>query len=168
MTTAQEVVPRNQWDEATRVALAQCLVAETGWGSETEKIAVAYVLAKRWRRISQISNRSFKDVIKAYCVVFKRHAKRPWIRDLTWDDARPPYQTGWKATRRLVLDFESGFYKDPCVPAMHWGAPSNHWRIQKGVLRNVVRVCRFVKITKDYKEVTVELRNHFYRLVISG
>jgi hypothetical protein len=126
---------------------------------------MAFVLAKRWKQSrlrKKFAHRPFRNVVRSYCSLFKPHAARPELRQLPWDEIHTEHAAMWKKIRMLVLDFEHGFLTDPCEPAIHWGSPEDHKRVQNGILKHVIRTCRFVKL----EDRTVELNNYFYRYVL--
>lgn len=145
-------VPVEQWDLPTRRDLGRCLVAETGWENEEEKVAVAYVLTKRWAAIHERwPKRTFRSVIRAYCSIFKRRTDRAWIRRLPWDDVPGENAEAWKAVRRLVLRFEDGGFADPLPRAMYFGSEADHRRRYiTGILKGIV-------------PMRTRFKNRFYR-----
>lgn len=143
-------LPPQQWDEDTQVTLARAMVGEADW-HRPDHIAIAYVLARRWRLHSR--NRkaiSFRDFIHLYSSPLKQKTKRAeWVQQLPWGPMPGPYERRWDRVRRTVRHWGEGRVKDPCPNAMHWGGtmdrPSGHWRpVNCGQTRNI-----FYEIQRD-------------------
>jgi hypothetical protein len=169
-TSIRADVLDEQWTTGTKLALAQCLVAETGWGNEVEKAAVAHILVKRWRlwRTSDSGrNARLVQMIRRYCAIHNPKVKSPnaWVRQLRWS-SRVPKVCGancsyrWEAVMAFVDDFASGVVPDPLPTACHWGDDSDHEsRVKKGKIQPPVReLPRRVK----HNGSTVALKNRYY------
>ena len=136
---AQPPVPRHEWSPQTHLWLARAMVAEAGWKAERDHVAIAYVLVRRWRRMTQrLSRFRFVDVIRNYCAGLGdyRRSMTPrqrWVRDL-WADAVEPegwprsraswknHAPLWRATLERSARWGRGELSDPCRgKAWHWG-----------------------------------------------
>ncbi|MBN1654277.1 MAG: hypothetical protein JXA30_10950 [Deltaproteobacteria bacterium] len=131
-------IPENQWTPSTQVWLARAMVAEAGWTSENDHIAIAYVLARRWRRLTERwPELRFLDVIRNYCAglgSYRRELtpRQRWLRSLSWNDLVPegwPEGISWDRHLRYwrsILErsdrWSKGNLLDPCRGrAWHWG-----------------------------------------------
>jgi hypothetical protein len=131
-------IPESQWTRDTHIWLARAMVAEAGWKAERDHIAIAYVLARRWRRLAENwPALRFIDVIRNYCAGLGNYtrsltSRQRWLRGLSWNDDKPegwPRAASWK--RHLPLWREAlarsarwsqGELADPCRGrAWHWG-----------------------------------------------
>jgi len=153
--------PQIEWTESTRLALAQCLVAEVGWRHRTEHTIIAHVLERRWRRAIRRNPRiTFENTIRSYCAMH-RHAdvRRPWLVVLTWAPmvGDPGFEAtvtwtnyidAWEYVRTTVELFEKGALVDPLPLARHWGGRMD------GVPLGGVLLARSIG--------SVELKNLFY------
>lgn len=160
-----------EWDDSTRLALAQCLVAEAGWRNRTEHSAISHVLLRRWRSIqSSRHNYRFETMVRRYCAVHRVRrptARQAWVRALPWgplesDPGMPSvvdwrnYAASWDHVRETVLMFEAGTLRDPLPQAEHWGGSMDRTP-SGGVL-----LTRTVRSIEDGAEL--RLHNRFYRV----
>ena len=131
-------IPKSQWNRETHIWLARAMVAEAGWRAERDHIAIAYVLARRWRRLTEDwPALRFIDIIRNYCAGLGSYtreftARQRWLRSLSWSDEKPkgwPRAASWsrhlplwrKALRRSA-QWSKGGMSDPCRGrAWHWG-----------------------------------------------
>lgn len=167
------------WSIDDRLALAQCLVAETSLSAPTEQAAVAHVLIKRWNQV-KIQNPvyPFADMVRSYCAVFKVKNPTPrqrWIRALPygWLTQTPPdatepfevYAGKWQELLNWVDLIGYGNVKDPIPEAMHWGNLQDHrTRVRKGKLGIVRRISGTVEdVTCPGR--TVRLENFYYVVI---
>lgn len=159
-------IPAHQWDAETEVWLARAMVAEAGWDAEHDHIAIAYVLAKRWRKaVERWPQLRFIDILRNYCAGLGdyRRALTPrqrWLRSLNPEGTQPdgwPTQASWrnhlplwqKALARARA-WGEGTLRDPCKGrAWHWGGSIDSPR------------GRMVRVECG------ETRNTFYRLDLS-
>lgn len=131
-------VPKEQWTPQARLWLARAMVAEAGFLNRTDHVALAWVLAKRWKRLRERRDPSlpFVKVVRAYCAglgdTAARSRRQQWVRELPGDaQTRPkswPSKYSWKRHRKLwrrVLEradaWARGELADPCPQAVHWG-----------------------------------------------
>lgn len=135
---AKPPLPAAQWTPDTHIWLARAMVAEAGWDAPRDHVAIAHVLARRWRRaVERWPTLRFLDVIRNYCAGlgdFRRSLtpRQRWLRALDFEVARPegwPRSASWKrhanywrnALKRSQR-WASGRIKDPCQgKAWHWG-----------------------------------------------
>jgi len=136
-------LPEAEWSEDTQLTLARAMVGEADW-HEPDHVAIAFVLARRWRNRSQ--NRepiAFQDFIARYSSPLKTDTPRSsWIRSLPWGPLPGPYELRWERVQKLVKAWGEGRLKDPCPTAMHWGGamdrPSRKWHpVSCGMTRNI-------------------------------
>ncbi|MDD9934309.1 MAG: hypothetical protein OXT09_11940 [Myxococcales bacterium] len=138
MASRRPPVPAEQWDPQVQLWLARAMVAEAGWLHERDHVAIAYVLARRWKRVTErYPTMRFLDVIRNYCAGlggFRRSLtpRQTWLRSL-WPDASQPegwprkvswrrHAPLWRATFERAGDFARGELRDPCRGrAWHWG-----------------------------------------------
>ncbi|HEY6879542.1 MAG TPA: hypothetical protein VI299_16060 [Polyangiales bacterium] len=136
-------VPESDWDEATKLKLAQIMVGEADW-HEPDHVAIAYVLARRWPQFQQMHGPiSFAWYIGMYSSVMKVDSKRTrWVRGLPWGDITGPYAKRWHRVVELVEAWGEGRVKDPCPDAAHWGGamdrPGKSWEpVSCGLTKNI-------------------------------
>lgn len=115
--------------------LAQVVVGEADF-RKADHIAIAWVLAKRWRMYQRgakydPATQDFSWFIMAYSSTMKigrERAKR--IRQLPWGDPVRPhsdhvslerYTRNWAQARETVSQWYQGRHPDPCPRALHWG-----------------------------------------------
>lgn len=147
----RDVTPQIVWDDATRLALGQCDVAEAGWRNHTEHAAMAFVLLRRWREYNERhpdAPITFEQEIRQYCHVHRverASSSNGWALGLTWgpleadpreaadprpmctgDDCWRRYASRWDAVRAAVLAFEAGELRDPMPLAIIWGGAMDH------------------------------------------
>lgn len=136
-------LPDVEWDENMRITLARAMVGEADW-HEPDHIAIAYVLARRWRIHNQ--NRepvTFERYIELYSASLRSDSERSsWIRNLPWGPMPGAYEQRWNRVQKLVSAFSEGKVKDPCPLAMHWGGtmdrPAQSWHpVSCGLTRNI-------------------------------
>ncbi|MDD9945041.1 MAG: hypothetical protein OXU20_28620 [Myxococcales bacterium] len=146
---ARPPVPTSQWTPDTHLWLSRAMVAEAGWQAETDHVAIAHVLARRWRRaVERWPTLRFIDVIRNYCaglgdyrrtltrrqrwlrsLDFQLSEPSGWPRAISWDHHVPLWQS---ALRRSHL-WVQGLLRDPCGGrAWHWGGviDSPHGRME--------------------------------------
>ena len=123
------------WTDATRLALAQCLVAEARWRNRTEHSAIAHVLERRWRRVAErVPGYTFEQMVRDYCHVHRATRERSsngWVLSLPWgpmtedpgigDADWSRWTDDWEYVRETVGMFERGELRDPMPLAMHFG-----------------------------------------------
>lgn len=131
-------IPKAQWTPQTQIWLARAMVAEAGWQSERDHIAIAYVLARRWRRlIERWPALRFMDIIRNYCAGLGGYRREPtqrqrWLRELNWNDLKPVnwpkkvswvhHLSKWRSILGLSDKWSKGEIADPCRGrAWHWG-----------------------------------------------
>lgn len=137
-------VPDAEWDEATRLTLAQVMVGEADW-HEPDHVAIAFVLARRWQQFQHAKGPvSFQRYMQLYSSTMKVDTPRArWVRSLPWgklDDGR--YSKRWQRVRELVDAWGAGKVSDPCPQAEHWGGamdrPGKSWSaISCGLTKNI-------------------------------
>lgn len=127
-----EPVPQVDWTPQARLWLARALVAEAGWVAPTDHAAIAWVLARRWKRMKKRWPRlRFVTVIRSYCAGLGHHPavtrRQMWVRSLPWGDPTGwlrRYAGRWQRVRDLVEAWARGEVLDPCSgSAWHWGGP---------------------------------------------
>lgn len=124
---------QEQWTDSARLALAQCLVSESGWERITEYSAISHLLVRRWER--RRGSVSLEGFIKQYCAVHRVPHPSPrqqWVLRLpmgtltenpgfpstvTWTN----YVRPWNDAQLFVTKFMQGEYADPTPQAQHWG-----------------------------------------------
>jgi hypothetical protein len=114
------------------------MVAEAGWRAERDHIAIAYVLARRWRRmVERWPRMRFLDIVRTYCAGlgdYRREftPRQQWLRSLSPTGTKPKgWPDGASWTRHLPLwkaalersdRWRQGKLRDPCRgKAWHWG-----------------------------------------------
>jgi hypothetical protein len=167
--SASETTP--VWDDSTRLALAQCLVAEAGWRNRTEHSAISHVLLRRWQSIRETRGAyRFETTIRRYCSVHRVRrpsSRQAWVRALPWgplvsDPGMPSvvdwrnYAPAWDHVRETVALFEAGRLTDPLPQAEHWGGSMDRTPAG-GVL-----LTRTVRSIEDGAQL--RLHNRFYRV----
>ena len=135
-------VPAGEWDEATRLTLAQVMVGEADW-HEPDHIAIAWVLRKRWQRARQRSGVSFQSFMQRYSSTMKVDTERArWVRALPWGELEGPHKQRWSKVMALANAWGAGKVSDPCPDAEHWGGtmdrPGKTWEpISCGMTKNI-------------------------------
>lgn len=136
-------IPASEWDEATRLTLAQVMVGEADW-HEPDHVAIAFVLARRWQQYRQAHPTvSFRRYIQLYSSTMKVDTERArWVRSLPWGEVPGPHGKGWRQVLRLVQAWGEGKVKDPCPAAEHWGGamdrPGRDWApLSCGLTKNI-------------------------------
>ena len=143
-------LPETQWTRAAHLWLARAMIAEAGWEAERDHVAIAYVLARRWRRIRQrFDAMRFVDVVRNYCAGlgdYKRSLtpRQRWVRTLGFMAIRPSgwpegsswqhHQRFWRAALSRSDAWFRGMIEDPCRGrALHWGGTidSPHGRMTR-------------------------------------
>jgi hypothetical protein len=154
-----------QWDEPTKLALAQCFVAEAGWDEPTEWAAIGHVLMRRQRD----SGWNLLRMIRQYCAVHRTTRPSPrqrYIRNLPWGDLtkNPGFPSSmelgrfsrlWGNVRAFTERFSLGVVSNPAPGARHWGGVMDRAIPGAMVLPSRVR---------GLDGSTVELRNRFYSI----
>lgn len=118
--------------------LARAFVGEAGWMQKRAHAGIAFVLARRWRRmVRRWPEMRFETVIKnyAHALGFRRRGsptnRQLWLRELV-GDARPEHWPRrsrwerhvrlWSAAQKRASKWFDGRIKDPCGGrAEHWG-----------------------------------------------
>jgi len=192
--TEAEPQPQIEWSDSTRLALAQCLVGEAGWGTITEYVVIAHVLRKRWEAVikqPQYADWTFETMARKYCAVHRVSSPTPrqeWVRALPWGplEGNPGfggtvqwryYARHWDRTREIVAKFENGEFEDPFPSATFWGGPMDHARLgdtdctrqpppqpQEQGKGCWQMLPGIVKSVEDGKK-PVQLQNYYYRYV---
>lgn len=172
-----------EWTDSTRLALAQCLVAESGPQTRSEHSAMAHLLERRWRLAVQHNPTygDFEHMVRRYCHLHRdQHhvtARMMWIRALPWgvvvEDphaasvdwtrpaARQRFNAQWSYARETVEMFERGELRDPLPLAMHFGGNMDS-------VCSAAQGCVWLGPTapniarRDGESERVTLRNHFY------
>ena len=141
-------VPDVEWNEATRLTLAQVMVGEADW-HEPDHIAIAYVLVRRWQQFNAARGPvTFQRYMQLYSSTMKVDTERArWVRALPWGELDGPYGKRWKRVRELVEAWGSGKVKDPCPDAQHWGGtmdrPGKTWEaVSCGLTKNIFYISR--------------------------
>lgn len=165
------------WGQYTRLMLAQCLVAETGWDSWAEKAAVLHVLVKRHALAERYGiRRPLSTTVRAYCAVHRTKPLSPrqrWIKRLPWGplkrdpgilDHAVPWQrraVAWDEIREFVDLMALGEVPDPLPSAIHFGNEQDH---RTRVLRGMLGKVRQLKgpIPDPWTAEKVELVNYYY------
>jgi hypothetical protein len=135
-------LPAGEWDEATRLTLAQVMVGEADW-HEPDHIAIAHVLVKRWQRARQKSSITFQGFMQRYSSTMKVDTERArWVRALPWGELPGPHKQRWSKVMALVNAWGAGKVGDPCPDAEHWGGtmdrPGKTWEpISCGLTKNI-------------------------------
>jgi hypothetical protein len=125
-------LPDSEWDEATRLTLAQVMVGEADW-HEPDHVAIAFVLARRWQQFAQARGPiSFQRYIQLYSSTMKVSTPRAkWVRALPWGELHGQHAKEWAHVQKLVTLWGQGKVKDPCPRAEHWGGamdrPGRSW-----------------------------------------
>jgi hypothetical protein len=140
-------VPERDWDEATRLTLAQVMVGEADW-HEPDHVAIAYVLLRRWEQYQQAKGPvAFQRYMQLYSSTMKVDTERArWVRSLPWGELDGQdgklYGKRWRQVRELVDAWGEGKVKDPCPGAEHWGGamdrPGKSWEpVTCGLTKNI-------------------------------
>jgi len=136
-------VPAEEWNEATRLTLAQVMVGEADW-HEPDHVAIAYVLARRWQQFNQARGPvTFQRYMQLYSSTMKVNSERAlWVRALPWGELEGRHGKRWKQVRELVSAWGAGKVKDPCPQAEHWGGamdrPGKSWEaVSCGLTKNI-------------------------------
>lgn len=165
-------VPANEWNDSTRLALAQCIVGERNWDGGAEWAAISHVLAKRARRGQQ----PFERMVRRYCAVHgnpRPTARQLWVRSLPWGELRsnpgfPPnidfrnYVDSWRRVRAFVFEFELGMIQDPMPQALFFGSRQD-LRALPAERRARIRVLSST-VTDPRTGTLIRFRNVFYTL----
>lgn len=151
------------WTVDTKLALAQCLVAEAGWDAPVEWSVIAHVLVSRHKSVGW----SLLDMTRQYCAMHRAgspSARQRYIRSLPWGELThaPPGASRarlaglWKSVIGFVERFSTTGVPNPLPGAQHWGSREDHGRLTSAVL-----MPRHVVVGGK----TVGLRNYFYRVI---
>lgn len=168
-------------DEA-KLALAQCLVSESGWGRITEYSAISHLLARRWKRLHHSQPvLTFEAFTRQYCAVHRVAHPTPrqqWVRRLPWGDleqnpgfpaavAWQNYVRPWRTVLEFVEGFRNGEYRDPTPTADHWGGSMDGVPIGGRLLPAVVpsvdptTVGRMVTLGNRFYDIDMGVRRRF-------
>ncbi|MGW8286342.1 MAG: hypothetical protein ACWGPR_11560 [Candidatus Deferrimicrobiaceae bacterium] len=132
------ILPQEQFTPRAHIWLARAFIAEADWQAERDHVAIAYVLARRWRRaVARCPTLQFVDVVRNYCAGlgdWKRSLtpRQLWVRALSrgleQPDHWPPKASWaahvgyWRAALRRAERWQLGELADPCRGrALHWG-----------------------------------------------
>jgi hypothetical protein len=152
-------LPPGQFDAEARLWLARAMVAEGGWTSERDHVAIAYVLARRWRAAqARYPGVRLVNVIRRYCSglepgLAQATPRQRWLRALSptleEPDGWPSEKASWVRHRPVwaaVLDraeaWSQGKLPDPCRgTSWHWGGEMDSpkgrmYRVDCGATRN--------------------------------
>lgn len=163
-----------QWTDSTRLALAQCFVAEAGWGAATEYAAIAHVLKRRWLMLTErpeYESLTFEQHVRQYCAVHRvgnPTARQLWVRKLPWGDLKrnPGFEDGvswenfaklWTRVQDVVKVFEEGLLVDPLPRAWHWGGPMDTRFLRGKRTRALSGIVTSIETGKR-----IQLMNRFY------
>lgn len=137
--SAESLLPKEQWTPNAKLWLSRAMIAEAGWESTRDHIAIAYVLARRWRTmVKRFPRMRFVDVIRFYCSGLEPGNHSPtrrqvWLKGLTfgveepdgWPSSRASWEKHlplWRSTLTRAARWGSGVFRDPCSGrAWHWG-----------------------------------------------
>lgn len=129
----------DDWSSETHVWLARAMVAEAGWKSTRDHVAIAYVLARRLKaKRKRFPNVRFVHIIRGYCAGLEAGRsewtpRQRWLHGLNlrsvkpdgWPERYPPwkqYRKRWRQVLKRVDDWRRGRLGDPCRgQAWHWG-----------------------------------------------
>jgi hypothetical protein len=131
-------IPKEEITGKDKIWLARAMVAEAGWESKRDHVAIAYVLVRRWRKMQvRWPTLRFRNVMFAYVKGLGEGRREPtarqrWIRALSPDLNQPAYWPRnvrwshhkglWGAVIVRVEAWLSGKLRDPCRGrAWHWG-----------------------------------------------
>jgi hypothetical protein len=133
-----EQLPDSEWSEEVKLLTAQAMLAEAGFQSRADHVAIAYVLARRYRLVKH--SYSFAKMLRAYCSGFDKWVPKRLERRLTWIKSLsaqqevaptgwPPEYGSWERHRKLwndllqrAEDWRAGRLADPCKGrAIYWG-----------------------------------------------
>lgn len=150
-------LPTTEWTPQARLTLARAMVSEAGFRAKRDHVAIAWVLAirfRRWARVSPILA-SFNQMVASYCTGMDNWIPKSmkqrlrWIRSL--NDPQPNAPKGWPTKKYgkwtkswqkrwgTVLKRADAWFRgelsDPCRgKAIHWGGrsdaplPETKWR----------------------------------------
>jgi hypothetical protein len=164
---AKQPLPNDELSNFDKIWLARAMVAEAGWESKRDHVAIAYVLA---RRLKQMRKRwphlQYRDVLFAYAKGLgngrrEYSPRQRWIRSLSPDLSKPDHwprkarwerhKALWAATLTRADAWSRGRLRDPCRGrAKHWGGVNLVSDLPKG---------RMIKIDCG------ETKNIFYDLL---
>jgi len=148
-------LPSEQWTHQTHIWLSRAFVAEAGWDSKRDHIAIAYVIKRRWNRMKKRWDMiRFLDVVRNYCsglglqLTREPTDRQKWIRALSFKLDKPigwPDNASWKKHRvlwkkalRRAHDWYIGKYADPCNgKAYNWGGAMDIARAKKLKLKPI-------------------------------
>lgn len=135
---ARVPLPASQWTADAHLWLSRAMVAEAGWRSDRDHVAIAYVLARRWHRAKlRFATLRFVDIVRNYCAGLGDYRRsltprQQWLRGLGFLPARPEawprkvswerHEPLWRAALLRSQRWSLGKLKDPCRGrALHWG-----------------------------------------------
>ena len=122
------------WTAEAKLDLSKAILAESNFRDEQEGAAIAWVLTKRWRRLS--ADTPISQMIRNYCALWEPQSYQYYserstsIRAATLQS--PPgrgYSRRWKALTAFVERFAGRQITDPCPEAMHWGSEDDRKRV---------------------------------------
>lgn len=132
-------IPVEQFDRRTHLWTARAMVAEAGWLSGKDHIAIAYVFSRRWKAMSRRwPELRYLDIVFRYAKGLgsgrRQHSSRQiWIRALSPELSEPigwpANAASWRRHRRYWSDtldraalWSRGRLADPCRGrATHFG-----------------------------------------------
>lgn len=134
---ARPPLPEYEWTEYNTLLLARSFVGEAGWYAKRDHVAIAYVLARRWKAARQRwPELRFADLLKLYvkALGYGRRSLTPrqtWLRGLHGPDRPLGWPAGaswarkrpfWAEAVRRAQAWMRGQLRDPCRGrAWHWG-----------------------------------------------
>lgn len=125
-----------EWNDSTRLALGQCLVAEARWRNRTEHSIIAHTLERRWRRYNAHHPDAlitYEQQVRQFCHLHRVPAAdsaNGWALNLPWgpmveapssEISVRQWADDWDFTRETVGMFERGELRDPMPLAMTFG-----------------------------------------------
>ena len=173
-------VPAQQWTPDAHVWLARGMVAEAGWLNDRDHVAIAYVLARRWKRVTErYPTLRFLDVIRNYCAGLGAReaatARQLWVRALPAPDSPmdapegwprsaswPQHRKLWRQVLQRAQHFAMGQLADPSRGrAWHWGSCDSR-------LPDLPRALRMIDAGRWVPLDIPGTRNCFYALAARG
>lgn len=126
VASAQPPLPPEQWTPPARLDLARAMVGEADFHRTEDHIAIAWVLAKRWKHARlRFPRWRFHDQVRKFASPLKVDSPRArWVRALPWgplSGVLKRYTKRWFSVMNLVVDWGLGNIRDPCRSAISWG-----------------------------------------------